>query len=247
VIKKEKDKLIYHEFELLSDFPLRHACTTRHGGVSQGFFQSLNLGKSSGDDLHFVAANWQKVSKTLNFSSLVSAKLCHGDEVLSIKSLKDELKIADAITTDVKAIALSVTLADCQGAIFYDPIRKALSVVHCGWRGSVKNIYSKTISHMQQEYKSDPKDIHVCISPSLAPDHSEFINFKKELPECFWDFQVKENYFDFWAISEYQLKESGVLSHHIQLAKIDTFSNSKDYFSYRRDKICGRQAIIASL
>ena len=44
-----------------------------------------------------------------------------------------------------KDCGLVIQHADCQAAIFFDPVRKAIANVHCGWRGSVCNIYAKTV------------------------------------------------------------------------------------------------------
>ena len=48
-----------------------------------------------------------------------------------------------------------------------DPVEQAIANVHAGWKGNVKNIYEKTVQFMQQCYGSSPKNIHVCIAPSL--------------------------------------------------------------------------------
>ncbi|MEI8125760.1 MAG: laccase domain-containing protein, partial [Parachlamydiaceae bacterium] len=72
------------------------------------------------------------------------------------------------------------------------------------------------------------------------------VNYKEEFPESFSEFEIKPLHFDFWEISERQLKSAGVLPHHIQTARIDTYSN-EDFFSFRRSKTTGRQATICSL
>jgi YfiH family protein len=140
-----------------------------------------------------------------------------------------------------------ISHADCQAAIFYDPIQKAIANVHSGWRGNIQNIYASTILKMQQMYGSKPQNLLVCISPSLGPQSAEFTNFQNELPEAFWKFRTPPHHFDFWQISQYQLEESGVLPSHIQIAEIDTLSNPQDYFSYRHSKICGRNATVCAL
>jgi YfiH family protein len=159
----------------------------------------------------------------------------------------EDTPLSDGISTQRPHVALMVTQADCQAAIFYDPINHVLSNVHSGWRSSVLNIYGATVEHMKHVYGSKPEDLLVCVSPSLGPESSQFINYKTELPEAFWEFQVKPLYFDFWSISEEQLKRAGVLSHHIQIAGIDTYANEEDYFSYRRSNKCGRQGTVCAL
>ena len=120
--------------------------------------------------------------------------------------------------------------ADCQIALIYDPVNHAAANIHSGWRGSVANIFQEAILGMQQNYGSHPSNLLVCISPSLGPDEAEFIHYRKELPEPFWDYQVRPTYFDFWSITEAQLQAAGILPHHIEIARISTHANSKDFF-----------------
>jgi len=247
MLTKQHNGLQWLEFELLADCPVIHGAFTRHGGASSGPLASLNLGRMVGDDPENVKNNWGKVSEALGLPHLLSARLCHGNEVTAIPKLVHDLPLSDGISTQIPHMGLMVTQADCQAAILYDPVRHALANVHCGWRGSVQNIYQTAVIHMQKTYGTKAADLLVCITPSLGPDNSEFINYTTELPEHFWDFQVKPYHFDFWNISEWQLKEAGVLAHHIQIAGIDTFANIEDYFSYRRSNICGRQATICAL
>jgi copper oxidase (laccase) domain-containing protein len=111
--------------------------------------------------------------------------------------------------------------------------------VHAGWRGQVKQIYRITLDKMACVFGTRPEEVLVCISPSLGPDHSEFIHYQEELPTDFLLFQTKPTYFDLWAISQYQLESCGVLPHHIEIAKIDTYAHPDDFFSYRREKATG--------
>lgn len=232
------------EFELLADCPVVHGCVMRHGGASSGHLESLNLGRHVGDKTENVNSNFKKVADALSLPKIASGKIVHGSNVTEIGDVTTPL--SDGLMTRMPELAICMSQADCQAVIFYDPVNHVLSNVHSGWRSSVLNIYDITVKSMQKAFGSKPEDLLVCISPCLGPDSSEFINYKQELPEAFWDFQVKPFYFDFWAISEWQLRGAGVLPHHIQIAKIDT-RTSDDFFSYRRDKLCGRHATICML
>ncbi len=116
--------------------------------------------------------------------SFVTATQVHGSKILKLPA--NPPLVGDALTTDTKNLSIAVKHADCQAAIIYDPIRHAAACVHSGWRGSIQNIYGKTIARMQKDYGSKPADLIMCIGPSLGPDHAEFIHFKKEIPEEFW-------------------------------------------------------------
>lgn len=244
MLHKEYNGIQWLEFELLAECPLVHACLMRHGGCSSGSLDSLNLGRHVGDAPENVHANFQKVSEALSLPLIASAKIVHGAEVQAIDHC--QTPISDGLMTRAVGLGLSVSQADCQAAIFYDPVNHAVANVHCGWRSSVLNIYEQTVKSMRHAYGTQPENLLVCISPSLGPESSQFINYRQELPEPFWQFQVKPLYFDFWAISAWQLKMAGVLPDHIQIAGIDTFV-SQDFFSHRRDRPGGRQATICAL
>ena len=249
MIRKQLDQLHWLEFELLADFPhLIHGVLLRQGGSSLGNFSGLNLSRSVGDRVEHVEANLQSIRSAFSLSILFSTRLTHGADVVPIDpSTIGRVPFCDGMMTHYPELALLNTHADCQVAIFYDPIKHVLANVHSGWRGSVKNIYAVTVQQMKTIYGSKPENLLVCISPSLGPQSAEFVNYQQELPQHFWSFQVKPNYFDFWKISEWQLHEAGILPTHLQIACMDTFTNSRDYFSYRRDKITGRQGTFACL
>jgi polyphenol oxidase len=248
MIRKKAGNVEWLEFELFADHPgLIHGIFLRHGGVSEGPFSSLNAGGRAGDDPQKTEMNRAQMKKALNIQHFVSGCQVHGDEVVWVKQSDQELGDCDGLITQTQNLALMIKHADCQAAIFYDPIHHALGNVHCGWRGNVKNIYRNTVKKMGEIFGSRPEDLLVGISPSLGPNHSEFKNYKTEFPEEFWRFQVRPEYFDLWAIAKFQLESCGILPHHIQIAEICTFANDRDCFSYRRDKPTGNHATLAAL
>ena len=126
-----------------------------------------------------------------------------------------------------------------------DPVCRAIANVHAGWKGNAQNIYREVIERMHALFRSRPENLLVGISPSLGPDASEFVNWQSELPEFFWEFQFKPNYFNLWELSRKQLLSCGVLAHHIEIASICTYANPQDFFSYRRCKKSGRHGTVA--
>jgi polyphenol oxidase len=249
----EKNGIEWLEFDLLSDIPrLKHAVFLRHGGVSQGAFKSLNVSFDVEDDPTYVKENLQRIENIFwekgSSHKMTWAKQCHEATITEVNlESPQEIEACDALMSSTPRCSLLIKHADCQAAIFYDPHHHVVANVHAGWRGNVIHIYEKTIQKMQGRYGSKPSELLVCISPSLGPDEAEFIHYKYEFPEEFWQFQVKPNYFDLWAISEMQLQQAGILPHHIEIAKLSTYSNAYDFFSYRRDKRTGRHGTVVAL
>jgi polyphenol oxidase len=247
-------ELQWLQFDLFSDCKkLIHGVFTRRGGKSLAAFHSLNTGFSSGDNREAIVQNRTLIKEALDLSHLDWGYLVHGAEFRFGKIEEDtELEqptreLADGLLSQISGLGLGITHADCQAAIFYDPFLHALAVVHCGWRGNVQNIYAKTVQAMKRSFGTKAENLLVGISPSLGPEFSEFVNYENEFPGSFINFQTKPFYFNLWELSRWQLEECGVLPHHIEIAGLCTYSSSEDWFSYRRDKVTGRNATIAAL
>jgi copper oxidase (laccase) domain-containing protein len=109
----------------------------------------------------------------------------------------------------------------------------------------------ETVEVMTENYGTRPADLLAIVSPSLGPCCGEFVNYKEELPPEFHSFMVRDNHFDFWRISEYQLTAAGLAQNHIRIMGTCT-ACSPDYFSYRRAKresggLTGRNCSVITL
>jgi len=249
MIRCKKENIEWLEFEQLQEFPeVVHGVFMRHGGESVPPFDSLNLGGGTGDDPKKIEDNRQKICRVLGLDQWVASKQVHKDHVEVVPTQKEKLETGcDGLITNQKNLALLIKHADCQAAIFFDPIQQVVANVHCGWRGNVSNIYEKTVQSLQKNFHCKPENLFVCISPSLGPNAAEFIHYKEELPENFFSYQVRPNYFDFWEISKMQLQKVGVLEYHVEIAKICTYAEGKDFFSYRRERKTGRNGTVVAL
>jgi polyphenol oxidase len=231
MIRKQKGEVQWLEFELLQGIRgLVHAVFLRHGGVSPKPFDSLNAGGGTGDEPKNVAENRRRMLLALNLKEALSVNQVHGCNVELEDGLLHE-EGCDGILTQKVGLGLMIKHADCQAALFYDPIHRAIGNVHAGWRGNVQNIYAKMVQKMQSAFGSKPEELLVCVSPSLGPDASQFINYKTELPKSFLPYQFKPLYFDLWKIARDQLQACGILPHHIEIASMCTFSHPQDFFS----------------
>lgn len=244
-----EDGLEWLEFDLLADIPrLKHAIFLRCGGYSKSPYSSLNTSPYVGDDPIAVQRNLERVHHHFSshlppFNRLIAAKACHGKNVTIVDQHTPSIvPDSDGLICQNRGQILLTTHADCQVALMYDPKHQVIANVHAGWRGNVLNIYAETISQMQRQFGSKPSELLVGITPSLGPEEAEFVNYQTEFPEELWQFQIKPTYFDLWAIARHQLQMAGVLPHHIEIPNYSNYANSRDFFSYRRDKVTGRHA-----
>lgn len=243
--------LSWLEFDLFQGIlGLIHGFFLRHGGVSSGPYESLNCSGSVGDVDGNVYVNQGRVLEALRMqpqTPIAYVRQVHGSDIVAVEgALPVVIPAGDAMTTGARGMALMTTSADCQIALFYDTLRHVIANVHCGWRGSVANIYATVVRHLKEKYGCRPADLLVGICPSLGPSHAEFVSYREELPKSFWSCQSSPCHFDFWAISRCQLEEAGLLPHHIEIAAICSYENAIDCFSYRREKVTGRHGAFIS-
>jgi len=223
---------------------LVHGVTTRCGGVSPTPFHSLNLAGGQNDAPANVAHNRERLAKALGGGRLQTVRQVHGCHVRRLPSNgrrpQEPGGSADAMITDRPGLLLTILVADCQAVLIYDPHKRVVANIHSGWRGSVANIIGCTVDAMVREYGCDPMQLLAGVSPSLGPCCAEFINYRTEIPERYWNYRIGRNHFDFWALSRDQLVGAGLQDAHIQVSQICTRCNSQRFFSYRANRITGR-------
>lgn len=242
----QTDALKYYQFDLLTEAGLVQGIFTRNGGVSPTPWASLNLGGTVGDARMNVVENRYRMFNAINrkVESLFDVWQVHGTKIISSNTprrLEAPHKEADAILTDCPEITLFMRFADCVPIFLYDPIHKAIGIVHAGWMGTVNRIVSLAVDAMVNRYGSDPKSILAGIGPSIGPDHykigDDVINqikgtFSNEASDLLGmvDGAVHLN---LWEANRILLERSGV--RHIQIAGICTYCHTEDWYSHRAE------------
>lgn len=169
---------VFPEFEKTGI--VSHLFTTRQGGVSEGFFSTMNLSSNRGDDKEKVLENYRRVAAELGCDS---RDFCFSDQThtTNLRVITEEdrgkgmvkpqdYKDIDGIMTDVPGIALGTFYADCVPLYFLDPVNKAIAISHSGWKGTVGKIGALTVQKMKETYGSKPEDILCGIAPSICVD-----------------------------------------------------------------------------
>ena len=230
---------------------LIHAVFSRRGGVSESPYDSLNTSYTVGDRPEDVAVNLLRLKKIIGATHLVSMNQSHGDQVLALHQGRfepyEKVPLADAIISDIARVGIMVKQADCQGVILYDPKQGVVATVHCGWRGSVRNILAAVVNRMKEDFRCEGPDMLAALSPSLGPCCAEFLSHEEIFPRSFNRFEVRENYFDLWALSCSQLVEVGLKEENIEIAAICTRCRTDLFYSYRGEETTGRFATVAML
>lgn len=211
------------------------------------YSKELNIGMTTKDQGSFKEddPDFAKRMADLGFQDPVYGRQTHSDIILNVSNPFSIAPEADAFITDQKNLSIMVKIADCQGIIIFDPVKKVLACVHSGWKGSVQNIIGKTIRQMARSYDSEVKNLIVAISPSLGPCCSEFTDPRQELPDFCHPFIQQENRVDFWSLSKKQCMDEGVVAKNIEISGVCTKCDP-NFFSYRRGDT-GRMAVMARM
>ena len=153
----------------------------------------------------------------------------------------------DAIISNQSNIAVMAKSADCQTIILFDPVKRVVSNVHCGWRGNTLNIAADVVARMKSDFQCKPSHILAAIGPSLGPCCAEFVTHGEIFPKNFDRFMVRRNYFDLWRLSRWQLLEAGLKKENIEVAGICTRCRTDLFYSYRAEGATGRFATVVML
>jgi YfiH family protein len=245
-------EVIYLQFpELSKQADCAHAVCTRHGGVSRPPYDTLNTGYGTEDRPERVALNIEITKALLGTDRLKTMNQVHGTGILVLRrdnyEAIDETFEGDAIITDMPGLAVMVKQADCQAVILYDPVRRVISNVHCGWRGNTRNILGSVVKRMSSAFGCVASDILAAVGPSLGPCCAEFITHGRIFPKSFRSFMVRENYFDLWELSRWQLSGAGLHGENIEVAGICTRCRTDLFYSYRAEGVTGRFATLVML
>lgn len=210
----------------------------RPGGFSQDSYLGLNLGIKSGDDIQTVQRNRDLFFKELNINAdcLVFPEQIHSDNV-SLVSKPGIVQKCDALITDEINLFLTIQTADCFPVFLFDPLSRAVGIIHSGWQGTSKNITEKTISLMEQKLNCSAKNMIAGIAagvqqPCYQVDDVTASYFAEKYliadgPGHF-KLDVQGNIVD-------QLLIAGIKPENIQVDKTCTHCAVADYYSYRRD------------
>ena len=246
------DNRIY-QFKHFSNFPqIKHAVTMKSKDSSELQF-SMNLRPS----VQLAIQNRKKICKILgiDFHNLVRCSQVHKKNiaVISQKNKNNDYEgvpDTDGMITARKDIALMVLSADCPLIGLFDPVEKVIGAVHAGWRGTVLQIVMNAVRTMQENFCSEPENIHAVISTSIGPCcYQVGQEVLDEVSKYTWSKDCmhkkdKHDYFDLWTANINQLTKTGIPLSKIESAKICTHCHSKTFFSYRKGDKEGRFAFI---
>lgn len=160
---------------------------------------------------------------------LVDAKArCNGGDILFFDS--------DGAITDRPGVLLTSMHADCIPLFFYDPVRKAVGMIHSGWKGTVKEIGRLASLKMQEVYGCRPEDMLVHIGPGISHccfevDRDVYEMFKEPV----YTQKGEKYYVDLKEYNLRMLMETGIPRENITISDHCTCCEPELFASFRYD------------
>jgi len=221
--------------------PYRVAFSTRRGGVSEGPYASLNLGRRTGDDVDRVDENRRILCSELGADA---DQLALNYQVHSAVVNRAEAGVrgesqGDALWTDVPGLPIAALAADCVPvALARRGAEPGLAVAHAGWIGILAGVLAAASEALGG-------DVDAAIGPSAGPCCYEVgEDVAQPYRERFGDEIVAGGKLDLWRAAEVALNEAGV--ENVHRVDVCTICNPDRFFSHRRDgKPRGVQGVLA--
>jgi len=218
--------------------------TLRDGGVSEPPFDSLNLGRSAGDDPEAVCENERRLASALGLPGQPArATLEHGTRCLRVAE-PGSFGPVDTLVTDSQGLPLWLTVADCLPV--YLVAGQWMALLHAGWRGTASGAVRGTVEALAEASGLAPSSTRVWIGPGVKPccypvEQSVADRFPEEvLAEDDGGIRL-----DLTAAVQRELCSSGVGVASISSSRLCTSCRPDLFFSYRRDgHRTGRMAAI---
>ncbi len=238
---------------LIPDWPAGHRVgalmTTRAGGVSDGPWQSLNLGVAVGDVPAAVAENRRRFEAAMGVPAAYLRQV-HGASVVRLRAADagrtlDEA--ADAAITTEPGIACTVQVADCMPVLFAAPQGRGVGAAHAGWRGLAGGVLEAAAAALCDAAACAPHELQVWLGPCIGPRQFEvgaevveaFAGAPHFVPRPRDDGAIRW-LADLHGLARERLRAAGLTQ--ISGSDACTLEDRSRFFSFRRDGVTGRMA-----
>jgi purine-nucleoside/S-methyl-5'-thioadenosine phosphorylase / adenosine deaminase len=228
----------------LDNTSVRHAFFTRHGGVSEGLYASLNGGQGSRDDPAKVRENRSRMAAALGVAPdrFVTCYQVHSAEVVTVTRpwTRESAPRADAMVTRERGLAIAVSTADCGPVLFADAEAQVVAAAHAGWKGAFTGVLEATLVAMEELGASRAR-VAAVLGPTISraayevgPEFVDRFVAVDRANLAFFAPSTRPGHarFDLPAYIGSRLRRAGVGTFHD--LGLCTYADEDRFFSYRR-------------
>ena len=238
---------------LVPDWPapknIQAVITLRSSGNSRAPYDHFNLASHVGDNPQQVALNRQQLIQQLGLQSQpLWLNQVHGTEVVE-GAVNDSVPNADGSFSHNIHQACVILTADCLPILFCNQQGTKVAAVHAGWRGLCGGIIGSAIKRFD---KNDT--LLAYLGPAISAEHFEvgpevreqFLasamsgEHRKNIEQGFASAGSESYLADLYALARAELQHYSVKQ--IYGGSFCSFSQSQQFYSYRRENKCGRNA-----
>jgi purine-nucleoside/S-methyl-5'-thioadenosine phosphorylase / adenosine deaminase len=210
--------------------PYEVVFSTRQGGVSEGPFESLNLGRMTGDEVERVDENRRRLCAEIGADpTRLALNRQHHSATVHRAVPGSRGNPGDGLWSDVPGEPMLTLAADCLTIALAraDGGLPALAVLHAGWRGLLEGIVEAGAATL------GGKGLVAAVGPAIGPCCYEV---GPEVAEAFTARYggglMRGRNLDLWGSAERALRDAGIT----EVARFDlcTACNPDLFFSERR-------------
>jgi polyphenol oxidase len=218
--------------------PYTVAFSTRLGGVSDGAYESLNLGRSTRDDSENVDENRRRLCETVGVDPerLALNRQVHAATVNRAQA-GERTKDGDGLWTDEPDVPMLAFSADCLPiALARVEGSPGLALLHAGRMGVLEGIVEAGVAALGGS-------IAAIVGPGIGPCCYEVgDDILAAYRARFGPGVIQGRNLDLWTAAEDVLREAGVEA----VERVDVCTACDDrFFSHRRDgPVTGRQGVV---
>lgn len=112
----------------------------------------------------------------LTWPHLVRSSQVHGNAVVVVNGShrgrgasqsRNAIQETDALVTGQTGLPIAVLTADCLPVFLADPHRRAVAIVHAGWRGLHQKIITKAVGVLAKEFSVFPEELCAALGPAI--------------------------------------------------------------------------------
>ena len=254
--------LALHPAWLVPDWPapshVKSVFTTRAGGVSRPPFDSLNLGRPSGDDPAAVDTNRARLQAALGLAPVYISQV-HGVDTVELTApakAGEPIMVADGSVSAMPRLVCTVRVADCLPVLLTDTRGSAVGAAHAGWRGLAHGVaerhfhaFESLVSRRPGEERSGPVAgrtmawLGPCIGPAafeVGPEvRAVFLAHDQLARHCFKPGAGGKWLADLAGLARQRLQALGIsrIYGNDGSPRWCTVNNPSLFFSHRRDTV----------
>jgi YfiH family protein len=149
-------------------FPWLVQGTTGAGSGEEPF----DLGMSGSQPVGRVMERWRLLRRESGMETVAHARQVHrADVYLHRERGAPGIAVMDGVdghATSLPGLLLTASVADCVPVFLVDPRRKAIAMVHSGWRGTAAGITERAIALLTGELRASPDDLLLHCGPAIC-------------------------------------------------------------------------------